>query len=63
MQLVLVPIIFTSIFEFPGRKFFVSELRDAVLDNNELGDDWDELHLESLKQIYDQMVENGKKIR
>ena len=54
---------FILFFEFPGRKFFVSELRDAVLDNNELGDDWDELHLESLKQIYDQMVENGKKIR
>ena len=64
MQLVLMHIILTSIFEFPGRKFFfISELRDAVLDDNELGDDWDELHLESLKQIYDQMVENGKKIR
>ena len=42
---------------------FFSELRDAVLNNDELGDDWDELHLESLKQIYDQMAESGKKIR
>ena len=42
---------------------FFSELRDAVLNNDELGEDWDELHLESLKQIYDQMAETGKKIR
>ena len=42
---------------------FPSELRDAVLNNDELGEDWDELHLESLKQIYDQMAETGKKIR
>jgi len=41
----------------------IRELRDAVLNNYELGEDWDEVHLESLKQVYDQMTENGKKLR
>ena len=39
------------------------ELRDAVINNYELGEDWDEVHLESLKQAYERMAESGKKLR
>ena len=61
MQFVLTT--FRSTPTVSGHFQFFSELRDAVLNNDELGEDWDEIHLESLKQIYDQMAENGKKIR
>ena len=46
-----------------GFYFGSSELRDAVLSNYELGEDWEEYHLEGLQQIYEQMADNGKKLR